>query len=79
MWCFIIKQRELQTSQYRALQKLASQTEVELFGEPYQNQYLFSVDRPQYAAFVDYADLNGVAYTAYTERPTRAELLAEMR
>ncbi len=65
--------------QYRDLQKIANQTEVELFSEPYENLCLFDVERTQYASFVDYADLNGVLYNAYSERPTRDELLAEMR
>ena len=79
MWCFIIKQREMTASQYQDLQKLAGQTEVEIFSEPYENLCLFSVERTNYAAFVDYADLNGVVYNAYSERPTRDELLAELR
>lgn len=79
MWCFIVKQRAMTVEQYRDLQKLATQTEVELFNEPYENLCLFDVDRSQYTAFVDYADLNGVDYNAYPERPTRDELLVEMR
>lgn len=79
MWCFTVKQREMSGSQYRDLQLLASQTEVELFNEPYENTCLFNVERVQYAAFIDYADLNGINYTAYSARPTRDELLAEMR
>lgn len=75
----MVKQRELTVDQYRDLQKLASQTEVELFGEPYENLCLFAVERTQYATFVDYADLHGIAYNAYPERPTRDELLAEMK
>ncbi len=78
MWCFIIKQRELSVDQYRDLQKLANQTEVELFNEPFENLCLFDVERPGYTAFVDYADLNGVSYDAYPERPTRDDLLAAM-
>ena len=65
--------------QYRDLQRIATQTEVELFNEPYENLCLFTVAREQYTKFVDYADLNGVVYNAYSERPTRDELLAEMR
>ncbi|GAB2526170.1 hypothetical protein [Spirosoma aerophilum] len=79
MWYFLIKQNTLERTQYQALQKRASLTEVELFNEPYDNWYVFSVEKDSYAAFMDYLDRDGIDYDLATERPTRDEMLARMR
>lgn len=79
MWYFLIKQHALETAQYQALQKRASLTEVELFSEPYENWYVFAVEKDQYKAFIDHLDREGIAYELTADRPTRDELLAAMR
>ncbi len=78
MWYFLIKQRTLANSQFQALQKLASVVEIESFSEPYENWYVFSVEKETYQTFTDYLDSDGIVYSLVSSRPTRAELLAEM-
>lgn len=79
MWYFLIKQNILDKAHYQALQKRAVLTEVELFNEPYENWYVFTVEKDTYAAFIDLLDLQGVAYDLTTDRPTRSEMLDSMR
>ncbi|MFD2571119.1 hypothetical protein ACFSUS_10770 [Spirosoma soli] len=79
MWYFLIKQNTLDTGQYQALQKRALLTEVELFNEPYENWYVFSVNKDDYHTFMDHLDRAGIGYDLATERPTRDEMLARMR
>lgn len=79
MWHFLIKQKDADPKPYQALQKQASLTEVELFNEPYENWYLFSVKKDNYTAFVDLLDEEGITYELVAERPTRAEILAGMK
>lgn len=79
MWYFLIKQNNLDTAQYQALQKQASLTEVELFNEPYDNWYVFTVIKENHHAFTDHLDREGIAYELTADRPTRDELLAGMR
>ena len=79
MWYFLIKQTALEASQYRSLQQKASMTEVELFNEPYENWYIFSIERDQYNSFMDLLDREGVGYELKANRPTRDEMLAEMK
>jgi hypothetical protein len=73
MWCFILKQDDLKPDTYRALQKKATLTEVEVFNEPHPNRCLFIVDA--YAPFVDTLDLLGLTYELRSHRPTREELV----
>ena len=79
MWYFLIKQTALDIAQHRDLQRRASGAEVELFNEPYENWYVFSVEKDSYPAFVDHLDRTGIAYDLTIDRPTRDELLASMR
>lgn len=79
MWYFLVQQDALTMPQYRDLQKRASLTEVELFNEPYQNWYVFSVERDSYTTFMDHLDREGIAYDLTADRPTRDEMLAGMR
>jgi len=79
MWYFLIEQQAVDTAQYRALQKQVASTEVELFNEPYQNWYVFSVEKDNYKAFIDHLDLAGIRYDLRPDRPTRDELLEMMR
>ena len=79
MWHLIIKQETIDTAQYRELQRQSALTEVELFNEPYPNWYVFSVGKDNYKAFIDHLDREGIAYDLRTDRPTRDELLAEVR
>ncbi|MBC7570255.1 MAG: hypothetical protein H7319_11030 [Spirosoma sp.] len=79
MWYFLIDQQIVDTAQYRALQRQAALTEVELFNEPYQNWYVFSVEKDNYKAFIDHLDLSGLTYDLRPARPTRDELLDTMR
>ncbi len=79
MWYFLIKQTDIETSQYQKLQKRASLTEVEPFNEPYENWYVFSVEKEDYTVFMDYLDREGISYDLAADRPTRAELLAGMK
>ncbi|GAB4021746.1 hypothetical protein [Spirosoma koreense] len=79
MWYFLIQQRALDTGPYQALQKRASLTEVELFNEPYENWYVFSVEKNSYQEFMDYLDTAGIVYELRADRPTRPELLSGMR
>lgn len=74
MWYFLIKQSALETAQYQALQKRAALTEVELFNEPYENWYVFGVEKESYTAFMDYLDRQGILYDLAADRPTRAEM-----
>ena len=77
MWYFILKQDDLKSEQYRALQKQANLTEVEPFNEPYDNLVVFSVEN--YATFVDALDLEGLRYDVVNDRPTRDDLLERLR
>ena len=79
MWYFLIKQATLETKQYQALQKKASLTEVELFNEPYENWYVFTVEKDRHREFMDYLDLEGISYDLNADRLTREEMLAGMR
>lgn len=79
MWYFLIKQTILDRAQYQALQKRASLTEVELFNEPYENWYVFSVEKDSYTSFMDYLDRDGISYDLVADRPTREEMLERMR
>lgn len=79
MWYFLIKQCDADPKPYRALQKQASLTEVELFSEPYEDWYIFSVERDNYSAFVDLLDQEGISYELAAERPTRAEMIAHTK
>lgn len=76
MWYFLIKQNTLTRPQYQALQKQASLTEVQLFSEPHENWYIFSVEKESYTPFMDYLDRDGIGYELVTDRPTRNELMA---
>jgi hypothetical protein len=79
MWYFIIQQDDLSTAQYRELQKKATLTEVETFYDPYPNLCLFDVERDGYTNFVDYLDLEGIRYEATATKPSRGQLLDQMR
>lgn len=79
MWHFIIQQDDLSPNQYQALQKKAALTEVEPFNEPYPNLCVFDVERGNYSDFVDCLDLEGVHYEVVTAKPTREQLLNQMR
>lgn len=76
MWYFLIKQSLLDRAQYQTLQKRASLTEVELFNEPHENWYIFSVEKDAYADFVDHLDRTGIGYDLVADRPTRGDMLA---
>lgn len=79
MWYFLIKQIALDNAQYQALQKRASLTEVELFNEPYENWYVFSVEKDAYTSFMDHLDRAGISYDLTVDRPTREAMLDGMR
>lgn len=79
MWYFTIKQQTIKNRQYQEMQKIASLTEVEIFNEPYENYYLFEVHRERYRDFIDYLDLEGIAYDVSPDRPSRDKLLDSMR
>jgi hypothetical protein len=79
MWYFIVHQPDVTMAQFRALQQLATQTEAETFNEPFDNLYIFGVERDQYSAFADKLDREGVVYQSVTTQLTRAELLEEMK
>lgn len=79
MWYFLIKQNALDTAHYQALQKRAPLTEVELFNEPYENWYVFTVEKDDYVSFMDYLDRAGIVYDLTADQPTHAELLNRMR
>jgi len=79
VWYFLIKQTILERAQYQALQKRTSLTEVELFNEPYENWYIFSVEKEAYTSFMDHLDRAGIAYDLAADRPTREEMLDRMR
>lgn len=79
MWYFLMKQNTLDPAQYRNLQKRASLTEVELFNEPYENWYVFTVEKEACAPFVDHLDREGIVYELRTDRPTRDDMLASMQ
>ena len=79
MWYFLIQQNTIENSQYQSLQKKAGLTEVELFNEPYQNWYVFSVEKSTYQAFMDHLDREGIVYELTTDRPTHDEMLGRMR
>ena len=76
MWYFLIKQSLVNRAQYQALQKRASLTEVELFNEPHENWYIFSVEKDGYTEFVDHLDRTGIGYDLVADRPTRGDMLA---
>ena len=77
MWYFILKQDDVKPEPYRELQQKAVQTEVEPFNEPFDNLCLFTVE--DYAPFVDALDLEGLAYEAVSQRPSRNQLLGRLR
>ncbi|WP_338872538.1 hypothetical protein WBJ53_28215 [Spirosoma sp. SC4-14] len=79
MWYFLVRQTVPESSQYQKLQKKAILTEVELFNEPYENWYVFTVERESYVAFMDYLDREGIDYDLTSDRPTRQDLLLKMR
>ncbi|UFH55955.1 hypothetical protein [Spirosoma sp. KNUC1025] len=79
MWYFIIQQNTLERTQYQAIQKRAVLTEVELFNEPYENWYVFSVEKEDYQSFMNYLDREGISYELVASRPTRSEMLDKMR
>ena len=79
MWYFIIKQQAIRNQQYARLQKLAALTEVELFNEPYENYCLFDVQTDKYKEFMDLLDLEGIAYELSPTKPTRDQLLDNMK
>lgn len=79
MWYFIIKQQTLKNPQYQRLQKLAALTEVEVFNEPYENLCLFDVETDQYKNFMDFLDLEGIAYEVSPAKPSRDQLLEGMK
>lgn len=77
MWYFILKQDDLKPDTARALQKKAVQTDVEPFNEPFDNLCLFTVE--DYADFVDALDLEGLRYDVQSQRPSREQLLEQLR
>ena len=79
MWYFLIKQALLDIPQHRDLQRRATNAEVELFNEPYESWYVFSVEKEDYSAFMDHLDREGIAYDLTADRPTRDEILTGMR
>lgn len=79
MWYFLIKQAALAIAQHRDLQRRALAADVELFNEPYENWYVFSVEKDSYTEFMDHLDREGIAYDLTADRPTREEMLAGMR
>ena len=79
MWYFLIKQNTLETAQYQSLQKRATQTDVESFSEPYENWFVFAVEKEQYTDFMNHLDREGIAYDLTADRPTRQEMLDRMR
>ncbi|GAA4399597.1 hypothetical protein GCM10023187_11730 [Nibrella viscosa] len=79
MWYFTIKQQAIKNLQYQQMQKIAGLTEVEIFNEPYENYCLFEVARERYREFIDYLDLEGIAYEVSPDKPTRDKLLDSMR
>lgn len=79
MWYFLIKQAALDIAQHRDLQKRASSTELELFSEPYESWCVFSVEKDDYATFMNHLDREGIGYDLTADRPTRDEMLAGMR
>lgn len=79
MWYFLIRQGNVSYEQYRALQRKAALTEVELFNDPYENWYVLSVEKEHYTTFVDQLDRQGIVYDLRNDRPLRDELLNLMR
>ncbi|RIV19316.1 hypothetical protein DYU11_24735 [Fibrisoma montanum] len=79
MWYFLIKQNTLETTHFQSLQKKAVLTETEVFSEPFDNWYVFSVPKDDYTAFMDYLDREGIGYDLTADKPTRDELLDSMR
>ncbi len=79
MWYFIIHQPDLNTAQFQEFRQAAAFTEAEPFNEPFDNLYIFAVERDQYSAFADALDREGVVYQATTSKPTREELLAGLK
>ena len=79
MWYFLIKQNTLERAQYQSLQKQALLTEVELFNEPYENWYVFTVEKEAYQGVMDFLDREGISYDLFADRPTRDDLLTSMR
>lgn len=77
MWYFLIKQHHLYTAQFLTLQQQTSLTEIELFNEPYENWYIFTVQN--YHPFMDHLDREGITYELTASRPTRDDMLARMR
>ena len=79
MWYFIIRQQAIRNQQYSRLQKLAALTEVEMFNEPYENFCLFDVETGRYKEFMDVLDLEGIPYELSPTKPTRDQLLENMK
>ena len=79
MWHFIIHQPDLTTAQFQEFRQTAVLTEAETFNEPFDNLYIFAVEREQYSAFTDTLDREGIVYQATTSKPTREELLEGLR
>jgi hypothetical protein len=79
MWYFIIHQADLTTAQFQEFRQAAALTEAEPFNEPFDNLYIFAVERDQYGAFADTLDREGVVYQSTTSKPTREELLDGMK
>lgn len=74
MWYFLIRQNSIEINQYQLLQKKATLTEVEIFNEPYENWYVFSVEKADYSTFVDLLDREGINYDVASNRPDRSEI-----
>lgn len=79
MWYFLIRQVLLDMSQHRDLQRRATSTEIEVFNEPYENWYIYAVEKQSYLEFMDHMDRAGITYDLLADRPTRDEILAGMQ
>jgi hypothetical protein len=79
MWYFIVKQGDLKNEPYQRLQKMAELTEVEVFNEPYSNFCIFEVTKERYPAFMNFLDLEGIAYELSPQKPGRDDLLDRMK
>ncbi len=79
MWYFTIKQGDFTNKQYQQMQKIASLTEVEVFNEPYYNFCIFQVVKEKYRDAMDFLDMEGITYALSPDKPTRDELLENMK
>ena len=79
MWYFLIKQAGLDMAQHRDLQRRSTSTEVEVFNEPYENWYIYGVEKQSYLEFMDHLDRTGITYNLTADRPNRDEMLAYKR